>query len=318
MMPKFSIIISVYNTSKFLPKCFDSILSQSLDDYEIVVINDGSTDNSQKIIDKYVKRYKNKFKSFITENKGLSEARNLGIKNSSGEYFIFLDSDDYLEKNLIKNLSSNIDNNPDLIRYQVKTINNSYKVKERYHEKPFKGLNGVDAFNIIVDYHFIENATCYAYKKEFFVKNKFKFMKNIYHEDFALIPLVIIKASCVNSIDYIGYNYVQRNNSIMSNSDKDTKTKKVYDFLKGFDYLYSQISKIKNIDEEDKKTVYSYIANSTIIKSRELDEIELPQYIEELKKRQIYNLLLDDTFKRKLKKIILKTNFKLYLKLINR
>ena len=68
-MPKFSIIISVYNTSKFLPKCFDSILSQSLDDYEIVVINDGSTDNSQKIIDKYAKRYKNKFKSdILTDN----------------------------------------------------------------------------------------------------------------------------------------------------------------------------------------------------------------------------------------------------------
>lgn len=316
-MPKFSIIIPVYNTSRYLPKCFDSILSQSFKDYEVIIINDGSTDNSLKIIEKYCRRYKDTFNVFTTKNQGLSMARNTGVKKSKGEYLIFVDSDDYIEKNLLKRIDAVTKESIDLVRFQLKTVNSNYKGIERFHEEEFKNLNGPLAFSKIVNYHFVEPTWAYAYNRKFYTKNKFKFMSGIYHEDFALIPLIIMKSSNVCSIDYIGYNYVQRDDSIMSSTDYIKTVKKVYDFLKGFDYLYEEINKII-IDEEYKDIFLSFIANSTILKARELNKEDLKKYSNELEKRKIYDLILNDTLIRKLKKLLIKIDLNLYIKLFNR
>ena len=94
--PKFSIIVPVYNTEKYLKRCLDSIKSQSFKDYEVIIVNDGSTDNSSDIISKYP------YKIINQENLGLSRARNNGVKEASGDYLIFLDSDDYIEKDLLE------------------------------------------------------------------------------------------------------------------------------------------------------------------------------------------------------------------------
>ena len=87
-MAKISVIIPVYNVEKYLSKCLDSVVNQTLKDIEIIVVNDGSPDNSQKIIDDYTKKYKN-IKSFVKKNGGLSDARNFGIKKASGKYIAF-------------------------------------------------------------------------------------------------------------------------------------------------------------------------------------------------------------------------------------
>ena len=112
--PKFSIIVPVYNTEKYLKRCLDSIKSQSFKDYEVIIVNDGSTDNSSDTISKYP------YKVINQENQGLSMARNNGVKEASGEYLIFLDSDDYIEKNLLKEINNSLSNSPDLVRYQIK------------------------------------------------------------------------------------------------------------------------------------------------------------------------------------------------------
>ena len=96
-MYKVSVIVPVYNTEKYLKKCLDSLVHQTLKEIEIILINDGSTDNSQKIIDEYVLKYPKLFKVFSQKNSGQAVARNLGIKNSKGEFIAFADSDDYLE-----------------------------------------------------------------------------------------------------------------------------------------------------------------------------------------------------------------------------
>ena len=315
-MPKFSIIIPVYNTSSFLPKCFDSILSQSFKDYEVIIVNDGSTDNSQKIIDKYVKRYKDKFKCFITKNNGLSEARNFGVKESTGDYLLFVDSDDYIEINLLKKLDSILKDDIDLVRFQIKTINTNYKVIDRFHEEEFKTLTGSEAFLKIINYKFVEPACCYAYNREFYLKNKFKFKKNMYHEDFGIIPYIIMKSNTVTSIDYIGYNYVQRNDSIMSTTDYSKNKKKVYDTLEHYKYLFDKVYKLKDVDDHYKKVFYSFIANSVILKAHDLNEEDLKIFDKELNKYEIKDKLMDDTLKRKLKKNLLKLNLNLYLKVV--
>ena len=96
---KFSIVIPVYNVEKYIDKCLKSIINQTYDNFEVIVVNDGSPDNSQVIIDKYVKKDK-RFKSYEKKNGGLSDARNYGLEYISGDYLLFIDSDDNIEKDL--------------------------------------------------------------------------------------------------------------------------------------------------------------------------------------------------------------------------
>ena len=114
-MTKISVIVPVYNVEKYLSKCLDSLANQTLKDIEIIIVNDGSPDNSQKIIDEYVKKYNN-MKSYIKENGGLSDARNFGIKKATGEYISFLDSDDYVTHDMYERMYEKaISNNFDIV-----------------------------------------------------------------------------------------------------------------------------------------------------------------------------------------------------------
>ena len=92
---KVSIIVPVYNVERHLNKCLDSLVNQTLKNIEIIIVNDGSLDNSQLIINEYSNKYKN-IRTFIKKNGGLSDARNYGLKKAKGEYVLFVDSDDYI------------------------------------------------------------------------------------------------------------------------------------------------------------------------------------------------------------------------------
>ena len=96
-MPKVSVIVPVYNVEQYIEKCLENLVNQTLDDIEIIVVNDGSTDNSETIINKYLQKYSNKIKYLTKTNGGLSDARNYGMKYATGEYIAFLDSDDYAD-----------------------------------------------------------------------------------------------------------------------------------------------------------------------------------------------------------------------------
>ena len=102
-MVKVSVIVPVYNTQKYLDKCLKSLSKQTLKDIEVIVVNDGSPDNSKKIISKYTNKYPN-FKCYIKENGGQASARNLGLKKAKGEYIGFVDSDDYVELDMFEKL----------------------------------------------------------------------------------------------------------------------------------------------------------------------------------------------------------------------
>lgn len=299
--PKFSIIVPVYNTEKYLKRCLDSISKQSFTDYEVIIINDGSTDNSSNIISKYP------YEVINQENQGLSMARNNGVKVSSGDYLIFLDSDDYIEKDLLKEINESLFNNPDLVRFQIKEVFDN-KDYINYKEEPFENKDGVEAFKLITKYHFVENAWAYAIKREYYLKEKFSFKKGTYHEDFGLIPLVIIKSKVVNSIDYLGYCYYQRNGSIMNSSDYAKTKKKVKDFYDHYLYLVSKINKTKL----DKSYFMSFISNSLILKITELEGKDYKEALNRLKKDKVFDNLLSDNLGRKIKKVLLKVSPKLY------
>ena len=106
---KVSVIVPVYGVEKYISKCLNSLVNQTLNDIEIIVVNDGTKDNSQKIIDEYVKKYPDKVKSFIKENGGQGSARNYGLKQATGEYIGYVDSDDYVELDMYEKLYSPVD-----------------------------------------------------------------------------------------------------------------------------------------------------------------------------------------------------------------
>lgn len=100
--PKISVIVPVYNVEQYLPRCIDSILAQTFTDFELLLIDDGSTDNSGKICDEYAKKKDTKIRVWHKENGGVSSARNMGLDFAKGEYIQFIDSDDFIEKNMFE------------------------------------------------------------------------------------------------------------------------------------------------------------------------------------------------------------------------
>ena len=129
MDKKISVIIPVYNTSKYIEKCLNSIVNQTMESIEIVIVNDGSTDNSEEIKQKWINenQHKKTIKYFKKENGGLSAARNFGVKQATGEYITFVDSDDYLDEKIYKNLEKYIDEKIELIKFKMSTVDENYQ-----------------------------------------------------------------------------------------------------------------------------------------------------------------------------------------------
>lgn len=312
-MIKYSFIVPVYNTEKYLKKCLDSLVNQTYKDFEIIVVNDGSTDKSSNIISKYQKKYKNII-VIDKENEGLSMARNRGVQKSSGKYIIFVDSDDYVSNKLLEEVDKKIDDS-DILRFQIATEDEEYTKISEYHEEGFESMCGYDAFKYLSSYHFVEPAWCYVIRKNYYIENKFSFKKGVYHEDFGLIPYVIYKARKVKSIDFIGYYYIQRNGSIMNNNDYKKTVKKAFDMLEQYKTMRlfaKNINRKNNLDDY----FLSYISNSVIVKARELKKDEKKVYINELKKLNVFDGVLVNTRIRRFKKYLMKHNLNLYLKVV--
>lgn len=292
---RYSIIVPAYNTEKYIDKCLKSIFSNTYKNFEVIIVNDGSTDKTEDIINKYIKKYDNII--YIKQkNMGLSLARNNGVKKATGDYLLFIDSDDYVEKNLLENINKNIDD-LDVLRYQLNIVFNNKIIP--YEEKEFNVTDGIDAFEKIVKYKFIEMAALYVINRKYYLDNNFMFEKDVYHEDYGLLPLVIATAKKVKSINYLGYNYVQRDGSIMSSNDIEKMKKKMDDML----FLFTKA--IKYLDNiPNSQNVKSFYANSIIDKYNSLSDKLKKEYIKKIKDLKVISYLSNDSFKRKIKKIL--------------
>ena len=299
-MTKFSIIIPVYNVEKYLNKCLDSVVKQTYKNYEVIIVCDKCSDNSESIVDEYVKKYK-KFTKIYEEHTGLSKARNIGVESSSGDYILFLDGDDYFELDLLKTLNEKLKDIPDLIRFQIQDVKGKEIIK--HNEEGFNTTDGVSAFNKIFKYHYIENAWSYCYNANFYKKNKFKFMEGCIAEDYGLIPLIIAKAKKVKSLSYIGYNYIKRENSLMSDTDYSKKVKKMEDMLMQSVFLKGKLKDIKG-----KELIISFINNSLIYYSTRLNYKDFKKYNKILKENKCFNHLKGGNLKAKIRNVLIKSN----------
>lgn len=316
-MAKISILVPVYNAENQIEKCLNSIIGQTYnEDIEIIIVNDGSTDNSENIIKKYIQQNQksNIIKYYSKENEGIAETRNFAIDKASAEYILFVDSDDYLDKYTIEKLKPYIEKNIDLIKFKLQKVNEEGKVLEKIEGPIFEETTGEEAFNKMYCKDILIDSPCvYLIKKELLTKNNLKF-QGIYHEDFGLIPFVILSAKSVVSTPYYLYQYVQSSNSITRNEDYMKTIKRMDSVLEHYDNMIKRIETMK-LNNKTKENVKIYYTNAIILKIESLKEQDKNKYIQEIKKRKMYKNIKARNLKQLIKKICLKINIKLYLKM---
>lgn len=315
-MYKISVIIPVYNTEKYIEKCLKSLANQKMQDFEVVIVNDGSTDNSKEIITKCIKNKLVKNVTYLEkENGGLSDARNYGVQNAKGKYICFLDSDDYLENDLFTKLQKYVDQNIDLIKFKMKTVNINGKLLEKKNGPIFEKCSGPEAFEQLVTRDsFLEVACVYLYRREFFINSGFKYESGLYHEDFGLTPFIIATAKSVISLNIFGYNYLQSENSIMRNSDYLKEVKKANDAINHYDNALFNIKKY-GINKKTSRLIKRYYTNTILLKAETLNKKEFEEYIKKLKLRKLYKNISPSNIKQVIKKFLLFINIKLYVKM---
>lgn len=304
---EFSVIVPVYNVEKYLKKCLDSLVNQTFKSFEIVIVNDGSTDNSQSIIDKYKEKYPNIIKSYQKTNGGLSDARNYGVEKSTGDFIIFVDSDDYINISLLEELDSIIksNKNTDVIGYSLAAVDENNNIVGTIQKPEFFNLSGESALiELINSKQYFEAACYYAYNRNFWNNNNFKYTVGTYHEDFGLTPIILLKAKKVTCINFIGYYYYQSPNSITRNTNLQIEKKKADDLLKHFDNINKQIKNI-HINNETNKLLNSYMANALLYKLQTIDKSLKKDYKKNLRERKITKFLISRTIKQKIKKILI-------------
>ncbi len=313
-MVKISVIVPIYDVEKQLNRCIESLLKQKIQQIQIILVNDGSTDNSGKIAQEYAKKFPDKILYLEKENGGLSDARNYGIEHATGEYLTFVDSDDYISDNLYEDLEKYLEQDYDMIKFKIEKVDeNGNKILENY-TPIFADKTGEEAFEILYkNDELTEVAWGYVYKRKMWIENNFKFAKGMFHEDFGLIPLVILKANKVASTNIMGYYYVQTSSSI-TRGKPETIYKRAEDLLKHYDNMIETI-KGYNISKESRENIKIYYTNCILLNVNNLDKKDKNKYIKEIKKRKMTENIKARNFKQLLKKIILRINIKLYLKI---
>lgn len=233
---KLSIIIPVYNVEQYIAKCLESCLWQdiSAEDYEIVVVNDGSPDNSVAIVEDYKKEHTN-IRLVNRENRGLGNARNTGLKEAKGDYVWFVDSDDWIEENCLNNLLGRIvAGRLDVLCINLQLCYHSGQIEPYVVEHPAgeKIYNGRD---FICNIAMPPAAVCGIYRRQYLLDNGFQFMEGVLHEDMDFTPRVYCMAERIQFYDHPVYNYYQRKGSIMKSV---RNVKRCRDMLTICDHLY--------------------------------------------------------------------------------
>lgn len=207
-MNKVTIIIPVYNSEKYISRCLDSVVNQSHKNIEILVINDGSSDNSLKILKKYEKKYNN-IKVIDKENEGVAITRNMGIKLATGDYIMFIDNDDFIDSDYLENYINSACNDVDIVMGGYRRINEKNKVLF------YETLQNTEWSKYIIMAPWAK-----LYKKEFLIKNNIEFLSYKIGEDVYFNLLAYSKKPKIKIIDYIGYNWFFNTESVSNTTQK--------------------------------------------------------------------------------------------------
>ena len=271
-MPKVSVIVPFYNVENYIEKCLETLVNQTLKDIEIILVNDGSKDRSIDIVNKFLKQYPEKIVYLEKENGGLSDARNFGIPHAKGEYIAFLDSDDYVEKDMYENM------------YELAKKEDSDMVEcDFYWEYPDKLKKDEGTI-----YHgkkeMIEKVRVVAWnkliKKEILEKSDVKFPKGLRYEDveftYKLVPYIekvsFLKKPCVH--------YVQREGSISNKQNE--RNKEIFDVLDNVINYYKE-NEIYDTYKDELEYVYvRYAFCSSLLRIVKIKDEDIQQKLLDL------------------------------------
>lgn len=244
-MPKVSVIVPIYNVEKYLEKCINSLLSQTLEDIQIILVNDGSKDNSGNIAKEYEKNNKDRVIYVEKANGGLSDARNYGLKYATGNFIAFLDSDDYIEKNAYEEMYNKaIEEDADYVECDfIWEFPNKTRVDKQY---PYKNKKEMLSFVRVVAWNKL-------IKRQLITDNNLEFPKGLRYEDveftYKLIPFI-------NKFAYVDkpfVHYVQREGSIANVQNE--RTAEIFTVLDNVIEFYKK----NNIYEEYREELeYNY------------------------------------------------------------
>ena len=227
-MVDISIIVPIYNASKYLKKCLDSLVNQTKKELEFILINDGSTDDSESIIKSY---NDSRIKYFKRSNHGIGKTRNFGISKSTGKYIMFLDSDDYLEVNACEVLYKKIDKEMlDLVVCDFYRVVNDSKIIEKIAS--FKNTSLKDNPNLLLNVNLAPWNK--IYRSDLIKNNNIKFIEDLKYEDAPFVALSLLKSKKIGKVDKPLINYV-----IHEKSETTVRDERIFDIIKIVDIIRS-------------------------------------------------------------------------------
>lgn len=228
-----SVIIPMYNAENFIGVCLDSLLEQNLNDYEIIIVNDGSNDKSEEIVKKYIKKHSN-IVLYNQSNSGNGAARNKGIELARGKYLYFLDSDDYITNNVLDKILFVLEKeNLDIFGFNsINTESSDFKESKNINEikntNRFKIIKGV---KFIADYNYRAEVWWYIIRADFFKNTGISFYDRKFVQDSYITPSIFIKAERVLFLPLDVHRYRKNANSITQIKSPEHIKKHMYDLI---------------------------------------------------------------------------------------
>ena len=310
---KYSIIVVTYNREYYIKKCLDSIVNQTTKNFNLIIVDDGSTDETKKIVKSYQKKHKY-IEYYYKNNTGVADSRNFGISKVNTPYFLFVDSDDYITPNLMETIEKY--DHYDILSFKSFKISEDGAIIERMKKADFKIVDGKSFFKFSAHYKmdFIY-PWGYIYNTKFWIEHELQYPRGYILEDSIITPIALINAEKVISIDYYGYYYVQTKKSIMRTNKEEEINYKTKSILFGYDYMANYIENFK-CDKKFKTIFFDFIANLILWYGTTLPVSHLKNFCKELSKRNVTDNLLNwcktVDFKIKLCKFSYKTYFLIY------
>ncbi|MBQ6723183.1 MAG: glycosyltransferase [Paludibacteraceae bacterium] len=321
---RLSIVVNMYNTAKYMPKCMETLLEQDIpqSEYEIILVDDCSPDNSLEMAREYAAQYKNVRVCTHEKNKGLAAARNTGIDAAKGTYLCFVDPDDYIEKNSLAVLLKQMDEEQlDMLRF------NYQKVDEEYHNVPDSEIEARFDYTpgVMTGTEYLAHRLgvgcyvwAYIYRLEFVKKTGIRFFEGCFFDDTPWLPRVLQKAQRVNVNPVRHQHYLQRTGSMVHSHNKQAIMRKVDMHMQMIDILMEQkhTAPIETYDWYN--MMFTHAAVSLMTSVACVDFRSSVDYYKRLKDKGIFPLSYSRASKKAIRKIkMLNTCPRLFLLMLN-
>lgn len=273
----FSVVVPVYNTKPYLDRCVQSLLCQQFENFEIILVDDGSTDGSGDTCDMYAAE-NTRVRTFHTKHKGPSAARNLGIENATKEYLLFVDSDDCVNSNMCSILEKKLHHygNSDLVSFDA--LREDGEKCEHMRRVPM-GYNICSGREYLLQGYKKRNVNVqvwmYAFRRAFLNHEHLRFREGILHEDVEFMPRVLLKAKRVLIVSDVFYYYKIREDSISTTKDKSKNIEDLFNVLKE----QSRVALVQ--DQQMKKWMLNAVLDSylNMVQEARMDRPEYKKYL---------------------------------------